>query len=231
VQLAFDDFAASPYTSWTQKVRVMSENWVARNLFCPACGFDSIEPHRTNRPVADFFCTRCKDGFELKSKSGKQGRKVPDGAYRTMVDRIQGLDNPNLFLLSYDRARLRVTDVDIVPKQFFTNAIIERRKPLPVSARRFGWEGCNILIHLIPSAGRISLIRQGLLVPQHEVLSAWNRTLFLRDQTNASRGWLLNVMRCVEDLARERFTLVELYSSCELVPRHSGFDRLDLARL
>lgn len=42
------------YTSNAQKIRVITETWVAENMFCPYCGNPSIMHFENNRPVTDF---------------------------------------------------------------------------------------------------------------------------------------------------------------------------------
>ncbi len=39
MDLHFDKELAKDYKSESQKVRVMSENWVSKNMFCPCCGY------------------------------------------------------------------------------------------------------------------------------------------------------------------------------------------------
>jgi len=214
VQLNFDQEKAPIYTSWSQKIRVMSEFWFSQNQFCPACGCYSIKRYENNRPVADFFCENCSEQFELKSKSGKIGRKIPDGAYRTMIDRISGNANPNFIFLSYDRSSLSVTDLELIPAHFFSTQVIERRKPLGASARRAGWEGCNILMDWLPPSGRITLVKDSSVQKRYDILQAWQRTIFLREQANvATRGWLVSIMACIEHMDKSIFTLKDLYES------------------
>lgn len=38
MNLHFDEALGKRYKSKTQKIRVMSENWVEKNMFCPCCG-------------------------------------------------------------------------------------------------------------------------------------------------------------------------------------------------
>jgi type II restriction enzyme len=45
-----------------------------------------------------------------------------------------------------------------VPKYFFVSEIIEKRKPLSITARRAGWTGSNILFSKIPNSGKIYYI-------------------------------------------------------------------------
>lgn len=208
---------ASVFESASQNARVWTENWVAHRLFCPNCGAASLNQHPANRPVADFLCATCGEDYELKSQKGRFGRKIVDGAYTTMTARLQARDNPNLILMNYDRAALSVTNLIVVPKHFFTPAIIEARPPLALTARRAGWRGCNILLGDIPEAGKIWLVRDGDLLGREHVLETWRRTLFLREAGTAARGWLLEVMKAVEDAVaqggRPEFTLEDVYAA------------------
>lgn len=155
----FDTGLVTQYQSGSQKIRVMSESWVANNIFCPRCGNPHIEKLGNNRPVADFQCDGCGEIFELKSKQGKIGNKIADGAYSTMIERITSTQNPDLFVLSYSES-LSVTNMFVIPKFLFVPPIIEKRKPLGENTRRAGWIGCNILIQDIPCQGKIDIIKK-----------------------------------------------------------------------
>ena len=41
---------------------------------------------------------------------------------------------------------------------------------------------------------------------------AWRSTLFLKDTAGDARGWLIEVMKCVERIGREDFTLDDVYA-------------------
>lgn len=201
----------SVYDSGSQRARVWTEQWTGRWLYCPNCGA-SINRFAANKPVADFYCPSCGEQFELKAQKGAFGKKIVDGAFKTMTQRLIAQDNPNLVLMNYDVARLQVTNVLLVPKHFFVSGIIERRKPLAPTARRAGWEGCNILLNQIPEAGRIFFVRDGQAEPKESVLEQWRRTLFLRDESADARGWLVETLRCVEDIGRSEFSLDDVYA-------------------
>ena len=84
MDLHFDLSLAAGYKSSTQIARVLTEDWVGRNVYCPICGRPVIHHYENNRPVADFYCD-CGSQFELKSKhsaDGSIGKKVSDGEYR-----------------------------------------------------------------------------------------------------------------------------------------------------
>jgi type II restriction enzyme len=212
MDLSFHVALADPYKSVPQKIENLSEHWVSQQVYCPSCGQFDIGRYGNNRPVADFFCSHCHEDYELKSQARVFGAKVVDGAYRTMMERLTGIGNPNLFLLHYDPTRLSVLNLVVIPKYFFVPEIIEKRKPLSPSARRFGWIGCNISLQAVPHAGRIYLVRNRVVEPRDVVLMRWQRILFLRDQKDMrAKGWLLNVMKCIEKTKKLTFTIADMY--------------------
>ncbi len=213
MKLIFDEQLAAKYKSASQRARVLTEHWVDESIFCPNCGHLDIDKYPNNQPVADFFCSNCKEDYELKSKQNSVGTKILDGAYRTKMERLQSSSNPNLFVLNYHLENLSVLNFFVIPKHFFVPEIIEKRKPLAASARRAGWIGSNILLQKIPQAGKIFLIRQQQIEPKEKVLAEWKKTLFLREEKEISaRGWLLDVMRCIEKLGKREFTLDDIYA-------------------
>lgn len=103
-------------------------------------------------------------------------------------------------------------------KALLCSRIIEERKPLAATARRAGWVGSNILIGKVPDAGKIHIVQNGVVRPKETVLQEWQKTLFLRDESLEARGWLLDVMKCMESLGKREFTLEEVYG----FERHLG---------
>lgn len=213
MKLALDKKLAIRYESPSQRARVLTEQWVDDSVFCPNCGHLEIDKYPNNQPVADFFCSNCHEDYELKSKQNSVGTKILDGAYRTKMERLRSSNNPNLFILNYNLSNLCVLDFFVVPKHFFVPEIIEKRKPLAVSARRAGWVGSNILLQRIPQIGKIFLVKQQHVEPKEKVLAEWRKTLFLREEKEISaRGWLLDVMRCIEKIGKREFALDDIYA-------------------
>ena len=205
---------AVQFTSASQAARVETEEWAATHMFCPNCGNPRLSSFEANRPVADFFCNSCGDEYELKSQSRAFGSKVVDGAYKTKMERLAANNSPNLILLHYDRAQREVVNLKVVPRFFFIAAAIERRKPLSANARRAGWVGSNILLDKIPTSGQVSVIENRMIQNRSAVLERWSELKFIDTKLGDARGWLLSVMKCVEDLGTEEFTLADMYS-CE----------------
>lgn len=210
MKLGFEESQAA-YSSGSQNARAWTERWVKDWIFCPNCGSPKINQFPANQLVADFVCPSCAEEFELKSQKTAFGAKVVDGAFRTMCERLAASNNPNLLLLNYDLARRSVKNAFIVPKHFFVREIIEERKPLADTARRAGWIGCNILLKQVPAAGKIFFVRDGQPQPKELVLTEWKRTLFLRRQSIEGRGWLVEVMKCVESIGKNEFDLDDVY--------------------
>jgi type II restriction enzyme len=217
MKLGFEE-SQSPYTSGTQKARSWTEAWVSAQAYCPHCGSAKMSQFPNNSPLADFLCTSCNEEFELKSQKGKFGAKVADGAYKTKCERLAASNNPNLLLMNYDVKSLSVVNLLIVPKHFFVRDIIEERKPLAATARRAGWIGSNIILSRVPESGKIHIVKSGIVRPKDAVLEEWKKTLFLRNESPETRGWLLDVMKCVESLGKREFTLDDVYA----FERHLG---------
>lgn len=221
MDLRFNLSLAEGYINNAQIARILTEDWFAHNMYCPVCGKVAIRHAEPNAPVKDYVCDNCKSQYELKSKKSKTSRfnaSVPDGAYQTMINRITSLDNPSFFFLHYDR--YQVNNLVIVPKCFFTPDIIKKRKPLPSTDRRAGWQGCNILMKGIPDMAKIPIVKDGEVLPVKEVVQAYQRIYSLESNTLSSRGWLVDILSLVERLGKS-FTLDEMYQFVpELQKKH-----------
>ena len=212
MELYFDKDVVSKYTSGAQIARVLTEKWVEDNMFCPRCGHTHLHHFQNNRPVADFYCPICNNEYELKSKKGMLGRKINDGAYDTMIERITSNNNPDFFFMSYSKDELKVRSLVLIPNHFFIPDIIEKRKPLSATARRSGWIGCNILIDKIPIQGRIPIISNGMVFDTNSIIQKVQTCDRLKIENISNRGWLMDVLNCVNRIPNRVFTLNEVYS-------------------
>jgi len=198
------------YKSNSQKIRVITEDWTAREIFCPNCGF-SVKQYPANKPVADFYCDRCIEDFEQKSKLGRFGKKIPAGEYNKMIARILSKQKPNFFFMGYLKS-MSIDNFFVVPKYLFIPEIIEKRKPLAKTARRAGWVGSNILFYNIPKDGQIYYIKNGIEIDKKIVLEAWQKIAFIKNIRKVeSKGWILDIMNCLDELKSDEFSLEEIY--------------------
>ena len=212
MNLYFNKKLADQYKSHSQRAKALTEDWVNQQGYCPNCGESKFIKLKNNSPVGDFLCVKCQEEFELKSNKKDFKTKIVDGAYETMIKRLRSQNNPNLFLLNYDLSNFEVSNFLVVPKHFFIPDIIEERKPLAPGTRRQNWIGCNILFHLIPDSGKIFLVRNRLVESKEKVCAVWQKTLFLREEKRIEdKGWLLDIMRCIEQTRKKEFTLADVY--------------------
>ncbi len=208
VELSLD--LAKKYTSPSQRARVLTEPWAQENLYCPACPSDNLDSVTAGKRVIDFVCPECEEKFQLKGHAKPFGNRVINSAYEPKIDALRKGTIPNYFFLHYDLIALKVQNLFLVPKHFMSKSIIERRKPLPESARRSGWVGSNILLENLPSDARIQIVENGLEIPTQVVRDSWKRFEFLDKQSLHSRGWLADVLACIRELDKT-FTLTEVY--------------------
>ncbi len=220
MNLDFNMGISATYHSNTQKARILTESWVADNMYCPRCGNLYINHFPNNRPVADFYCPKCKNEYELKSKTGPLNKKINDGAYITMIERITSNKNPDFLFMNYSKENFCVKDLIFIPKHFFVPEIIEKRKPLSETARRAGWTGCNILIDKIPEQGRINIVSNGIVQKKSEVTNKVKRSINLSTNDIYARGWIMDILNCVNQQPCE-FSLSNIYAfEGELSKKH-----------
>lgn len=214
----------SPYLdlglrSQSQQSRVATEAWVGREFYCASCG-SGLAPFKANTPVYDFYSELCGERFQLKASRSPIARSVLGADFRRMWQSIANNSQPSLILLHYDRPAWRVRDLSLVHRACITVNCVRRRKPLAATAQRAGWEGCNIVLDDIPSVGRIPVVSAGEIREKRLVLDQWKRTSKLLGVKPIERGWLADVLRCIERLF-STFTLENLYSfEAELGARH-----------
>jgi len=198
------------YKSNSQKTRVFTEPFVEDNFYCPYCGANIIS-RKNNDKVRDFDCSKCNQNYELKSKQGKSlGKIIPDGAYNSMIERINNNSNLNFYFLNYDKENFDVINFCAVPNYFFTpNIIIPRKKGIP---NRPNYIMCNIDISGIPNSGKIFYIKDKNIIEKSKVIEDWNKTSFLKETHDSnSKGWILDTLKCIEKLDKTDFTLNDIY--------------------
>jgi len=211
MQLKMETSLRSKYKNPTQIARVVTEDWAARNLYCPACESNELDPTAPNSPAIDLSCPSCGEVFQLKSGHNWGQRKIVDAGFTAMIAAIRSDRVPNLVLMQYTES-WEVYNLLIVPHFFFTESVIEARKPLGPNARRAGWVGCNILIGEIPVDGKVKMVQDGTITQTSQVRGKFNSLRALSDLGTEVRGWTLDVLRAIRRLNKGEFTLSEVYA-------------------
>lgn len=210
MNLLFDLKLAENYKSNSQIARVLTEDWVLKNSYCPSCGNRDLNNYNRNNPAADFYCQNCSSDFELKSFRALPKLKIVNGAYNSMINKILSNKNPNFFFLQYSSS-YSVLNYLTIPKYFFTSEIIEKRKPLSQEARRANWIGCNILYGNLPQTGIIYIVKDSKAINPKIVLQQWQKTSFLLDQKLSNRGWAIELIGLVDKISSDTFTIKDVY--------------------
>ena len=203
---------ADAYKSGSQKARVVSEDWGIHNLYCPHCPSDMLERLRNNSKVSDFLCPECEFLYQLKSRKSRIGNSIMGSNYRAMMDAIQNDRLPNFYLMQYELVTWSVKNLLLIPNYAFPPSAIIPRKPLSTKAKRRGWVGYIINLNCIPLEARINVIVDSSIVQADIVRRKYYRSVKLKEiAAGDTRGWALDVLRCVEKLGKKEFTTQEMY--------------------
>src|SRR5438876_10366322 len=117
MNLALPSALGESYKSHSQIARVVTEEWGARNLYCPACESNRVVPAPNNTRAFDFSCPVCQQPYQLKSSRNWSENKVVDAGYKAMIAAIRSNSIPNLFVLQYSLSWL-VQNILLVPYFF-----------------------------------------------------------------------------------------------------------------
>jgi type II restriction enzyme len=207
--LDIDQSLGLGYTSRTQQVRRVTEDWVARHGYCLRCNCDRLIQTPANTKARDFNCQECHHGYELKSKLGSFSTKVLDGAYGSMLTTIRESRTPTFLLLEYSSIG-RVERLRAIHHSLITETAIQPRRPLAVTAKRAGWMGCNIVLSDIALQGQISLLESGRMMPKTTTRSAFASLENLATLSTDRRTWAATVLLLTERLPHH-FSLQDIY--------------------
>ncbi|MGD0690671.1 MAG: DpnI domain-containing protein [Candidatus Bathyarchaeia archaeon] len=210
MDLSLDPRCLDMYTSSLQQARCLSEGWAENNLYCPSCLQPTLSREKASTKVLDFRCPQCYQTYNIKASMKPFAERVRDAEYHTFMQAVEERTNPNLVLMHYDKPRLRVVDLEVIPRFFFVPSCIIPSKPTRPKSRGKPWQGCYISLELVPYDGRIRIIEDERIEDRQMVHDKYLSTakLLLR-KTVEGRGWTADVLRCVRALRRQAFTLEE----------------------
>ena len=179
-----------------------------------------MTPYRANTPVYDFYSASCRERFQLKASKSPMEKRAMGAKFDKLWQSILSNSQPSLILLHYDRPKWRVQDLAVIHRACITESCIHRRKPLKETAKRAGWEGCDIILKDIPKLGKIPVVTDGKVRDKRLVLEQWKQSSKLLGANPLERGWLADVLKCVERLYVD-FKVSDVYSfEAELASLH-----------
>src|SRR5699024_10875298 len=76
------------------------------------------------------------------------------------------------------------------------------------------WVGCNILILFdkIPAQGRIPVVQEGVFLDKKTVFDRVNQAKKIKTDDIVARGWLMDILHCVNSIDGDTFHLSEVYA-------------------
>ena len=145
-----------------------------------------------NTPIADFECENCSATYQVKAKNGRFHTSIAGAAYAPTLRALRDGTLPNYVLVEYDPRFSIVVFVSGIPGAAFREDSIVARKPLAITARRAGWQGCSLTIEGLPQVRIVepaglpkTRVREELAYVARLVLSASTTRLrrYARDDT------------------------------------------------
>ena len=158
MSLVYDPTRVQGFKSLSHASGVMMETWAEMNLYCLGCPSDRLLKLPVNTPVSDFVCTQCGRLYQLKAKNGRFRNVVPGSEYNTMLAAVRANRAPEFILAEYDIRWSMVVWLRALPGAQLVEERIVPRKPLSASARRAGWQGCNLNIDGLRSVSIVAPI-------------------------------------------------------------------------
>lgn len=126
------------------------------------------------------------------------------------MDRILNGSAPALMTLERDH-EWQIRSLTAVHHLFLTPEVVERRKPLALTARRAGWIGCNIRLDLIASDAKVDVISGGAMLERQQVRQAFQRFANLKQIAPNARGWTTLILKMIQSFGGD-FSLDQLYA-------------------
>lgn len=196
------------YKSNSQKSKNITEPWLLENFNCPFCKSKLIQ-YGANNKCADYYCKHCDEDFELKSKKGKFSKtKITGSEYYSTVNKLNSRKPHWIFLERNDE---QVTGLTFIPKYFFYDEMIEKRKELSEKAKRSGWNGSLIHIDMIPSFAKIQYVRNGKEIDNKIIKYKLMMVDKFKNIDAKNKGWKLLILSIIDNLPENIFSLNDLY--------------------
>jgi type II restriction enzyme len=142
--------------NWKSESRIVGEAceyYIKSNIKCVRCNDNNFEKCKTNEQSKDLICISCNQKFQVKAKSATQKQvnhiknknkfKTIGGEYSTTLKNIN--EQIDYFIILYEKQTYKIINILYIKNENINSDCIIPRKPLSITAKRAGWQGCNIL--------------------------------------------------------------------------------------
>ncbi len=212
MQTALPTDGLEKYKSKPQLVRVATEEWGEKNLYCASCTSPRLADTPTNTRAIDFTCKNCESRYQLKSQGRPLRGRILGASYSAMCREILEDSAPSLLALQYRPIEWSVENLILIPHFAFPVSAIKERPPLAPHARQKGWVGYYILFDSFPPDARIPVVLNGVPRAPREVRAQYQRIRPLERLEPKQRGWTLDVLNVLRALGKTEFDLADVYA-------------------
>lgn len=158
----------------THQARVVTEDWVRREMYCINCSRGRLIALDNNAKVIDFRCSNCRHQYQVKATKGRLTSQLPGATYRATRTAIRMGRAPNFLLVVYRILPPEVREVLAIPRHFITEETISRRI---VNSRSGKPSRETFVLHLnkIPDDAKIRVVHRGRPVARRAATRAWRK--------------------------------------------------------
>tara|TARA_Y100000389_G_scaffold103271_1_gene100160 strand:- start:1199 stop:1702 length:504 start_codon:yes stop_codon:yes gene_type:complete len=141
--------------NWKSESRIVGEaceEYIKKNMKCVRCENINFEKCKTNEKSKDLICLECNQKYQIKAKCGTEKQiekiihnkkfKTIGGEYSTTINNIN--QNIDYIIIIYKKTSYEVIKMLYIKNEFINTECITPRKPLSLTAKRSGWQGCHI---------------------------------------------------------------------------------------
>lgn len=147
-------------TNWKNESRIVGEaceEYIKNNINCVRCNNNNFEKCKTNEKSKDLICIGCNQQYQIKAKKVSQKQiiniknekkfKTIGGEYSTTLCNIN--ENIDYLIILYEKHSYIIKTILYINSENINADCILPRNPLSSTAKRAGWQGCNILFNNI----------------------------------------------------------------------------------
>jgi type II restriction enzyme len=144
------------HTEWKSESRIVgeaSENYTKDNIKCLRCNENNFKKCKTNEQSKDLICISCNQKFQIKAKSVTQQQvnniktknkfTTLGGEYSTTLKNIN--EQIDYLIILYEKHTYKIISMLYIKYENINFKCIIPRKPLAITAKRAGWQGCTFI--------------------------------------------------------------------------------------
>tara|TARA_B110000305_G_scaffold173614_1_gene191901 strand:- start:256 stop:750 length:495 start_codon:yes stop_codon:yes gene_type:complete len=141
---------------WKSESRIVGEAgelYIKENIECSRCNDNNFQKCKSNETSKDLICISCSQKYQIKAKSATQKQinniknkdifKTIGGEYSTTLKNIN--EQIDYLIILYEKKSYKIINILYIKYENININCIIPRKPLSTTAKRAGWQGCNII--------------------------------------------------------------------------------------